>query len=150
MSITPEQLAAIAARGLAPRPEPTVGLGHLHAPPVSVREQAGRLVGRLRRQRSTTFRALTSDADDTLVVVARFLALLELFRDGSVAFDQVTPLGELTVRWTGSDSGVVDVSDEFDEPDPAAAPPEHAGPSPPEHAAPSPPGRAAQGTPPPG
>jgi segregation and condensation protein A len=116
MSITPEQLAAIAARALAPREAPTVGLGHLHAPAVSVREQAAVLVGQLRRQRSTTFRALTADADDTLVVVARFLALLELFRDGSVTFDQVTPLGELTVRWTGSDSGEVDVSDEFDEP----------------------------------
>src|SRR5215218_493297 len=117
MSITPEQLAAIAARALAPRQAPTVGLGHLHAPAVSVREQAAVLVGLLRRQRSTTFRALTADADDTIVVVARFLALLELFRDGSVTFDQVTPLGELTVRWTGSDSGEVDVSDEFDEPD---------------------------------
>ena len=116
MSITPEQLAAIAARALAPREVPTVGLGHLHAPAVSVREQAAVLVGQLRRQRSTTFRALTADADDTIVVVARFLALLELFRDGSVTFDQVTPLGELTVRWTGPDSGNVDVSDEFDEP----------------------------------
>ena len=117
MSITPEQLAAIAARALTPRPEPTVGLGHLHAPPVSVREQAAVLVGRLRRQRSTTFRALTADADETLVVVARFLALLELFRDGAVAFDQVTPLGELTVRWTGADQGDIEVSDEFDEGD---------------------------------
>jgi segregation and condensation protein A len=117
MSITPEQLAAIAARALAPREAPTVGLGHLHAPAVSVREQAAVLVGRLRRQRSTTFRALTADADGTLVVVARFLALLELFRDGSVTFDQATPLGELTVRWTGPDDGDVDVSDEFDEAD---------------------------------
>jgi segregation and condensation protein A len=117
MSITPEQLAAIAARALTPRQEPTVGLGHLHAPAVSVREQAAVLVGQLRRQRTTTFRALTADADGTLVVVARFLALLELFRDGSVAFEQVTPLGELTVRWTGADVGDVEVSDEFDESD---------------------------------
>jgi segregation and condensation protein A len=75
------------------------------------------IVGRLRRQRSLTFRTLASDADTTLVVVARFLALLELFRDGSVAFEQVTPLGELTIRWTGSDTGDVAVSDEFDETD---------------------------------
>jgi segregation and condensation protein A len=123
MSITPEQLAAIAARALAPREVPTVGLSHLHAPAVSVREQAAVLVGRLRRQRSTTFRALTADADGTLVVVARFLALLELFRDGSVVFDQATPLGELTVRWTGPDAGDVDVSDEFDELDESEQPP---------------------------
>jgi segregation and condensation protein A len=115
MSITPEQLAMIAARALTPRPIPTVGLEHLHAPAVSVREQAAVIVGRLRRQRSLTFRTLTTDADTTLVVVARFLALLELFRDGSVTFEQVTPLGELTIRWTGSDSGDVAVSDEFDE-----------------------------------
>jgi segregation and condensation protein A len=117
MSITPDQLAAIAARALAPKAVPTVGLEHLHAPAVSVREQAAVIVGRLRRQRSLTFRTLTSDADSTLVVVARFLALLELFRDGSVAFEQVTPLGELTIRWTGSDAGDVAVSDEFDETD---------------------------------
>ena len=115
MSITPDQLAAIAARALAPKVAPTVGLAHLHAPPVSVREQAAIIVDVLRRSRSATFRALTADADGTLVVVARFLALLELFRDGSVGFDQVTPLGELTIRWTGSDEGDVDVSDEFDE-----------------------------------
>ena len=59
------------------------------------------LVDRLRHGGSTSFRALTADADSTIVVVARFLALLELFREGAVAFDQVTPLGELTVRWTG-------------------------------------------------
>jgi segregation and condensation protein A len=117
MSITPEQLAQIAARALAPKVAPTVGLAHLHAPPVSVREQAAIIVDTLRRQRSATFRSLTADADGTLMVVARFLALLELFRDGSVGFDQVTPLGELTIRWTGSDEGEVDVSDEFDEGD---------------------------------
>ena len=48
--------------------------------------------------------------------MARFLALLELFREGAVAFEQLTPLGELTVRWTGSDAGELDISDEFDEP----------------------------------
>jgi segregation and condensation protein A len=115
MSITPEQLAQVAARALTPKVAPTVGLAHLHAPAVSVREQAAIIVDTLRRQRSATFRSLTADAGDTLVVVARFLALLELFRDGSVGFDQVTPLGELTIRWTGSDDGDVEVSDEFDE-----------------------------------
>ncbi|GAB3597812.1 hypothetical protein GCM10027446_26560 [Angustibacter peucedani] len=130
MSITPEQLAAIAARALAPKAEPTVGLAHLHAPPVSVREQAALIVDVLRRQRSATFRSLTSDAGSTLVVVARFLALLELFRDGSVGFDQVSPLGELTVRWTGQDQGDVEVSDEFDEDDEVAdAPPSDAPPT---------------------
>ncbi len=109
LGITPEQLAMIAARAMAPKPVPLVGLEHLHAPAVSVREQAALIVDRLRRQQACSFRALIADADATLVVVARFLALLELFREGAVAFDQAAPLGELTVRWTGSDEGDVDV-----------------------------------------
>lgn len=119
--IGPEQLAALAAKALAPRPAPPgVDVSHLHAPPVSVREQAALLVDRLRRGGATSFRALTHDAGSTIVVVARFLALLELFREGAVGFDQVTPLGELTVRWTGSDEGDVAVSDDFDELDTTA------------------------------
>jgi len=73
------------------------------------------VVDRLRRQRAMTFRALTSDSSTMLITVARFLALLELFRDGAVAFEQLTPLGELTVRWTGGDEQDWMISDEFDE-----------------------------------
>ena len=68
-----------------------------------------------------TFRALCSDGADTLTRVARFLALLELFREGVVAFEQATPLGDLHVRWTGTDDGDIDVHDEFDEPTPDGA-----------------------------
>jgi segregation and condensation protein A len=114
LGITADQLAAIAARAMTPKPVPTVGLDHLHAPAVSVREQAALIVGRLRRIRSASFRALIADTDATVVVVARFLALLELFREGVVSFDQLTPLGELTIRWTGTDEGEVAVVDEFD------------------------------------
>jgi len=123
MGITPEQLAALAAGALAPRELPTVGLDHLHAPTVSVREQAALLVSRLRRRGSATFRSLTSDADGTDVVVARFLALLELFRDGSVSFEQHGPLAELTISWTGHQVGEVEVSGEFDDLDPPDADP---------------------------
>ena len=118
MGITPEQLAIIAAKALTPRLTPTIGLEHLHAATVSVREQAALLVSRLRRRRWATFGSLTSDADGTVVVVARFLALLELFGDGAVTFEQASPLAELTIRWTGSDDGEIEVSDEFDELDP--------------------------------
>lgn len=117
LTITPDALAALAAKAMAPKPAETVSLAHIHAPAVSVTEQAGVLVDRLRRQRQATFRALTGDAD-RLTTVARFLALLELFREGAVAFEQVSALGELTVRWTGADSGELAISDEFDaEPD---------------------------------
>jgi len=113
--IGPEQLAALAAKAEMPKAAPPgVDISHLHAPAVSVREQAAVLVDRLRHGGSMSFRALTADADATIVVVARFLALLELFREGAVAFDQVTPLGELTVRWTGAEEGEVEVSDDFD------------------------------------
>ena len=107
----------IAARAMTPKVAPTVGLDHLHAPAVSVREQAALVVARLRRDRTVSFRSLVSDADATLVIVARFLALLELFRESAIAFDQVEALGELTVRWTGTDEGDIGVSDEFDEGD---------------------------------
>ncbi len=116
-SLSPEQLAQIAARALAPRPgPPEVGLDHLHGSAVSVAEQAELIVVRMRRTGTATFRDLVADADSTLVVVARFLALLELFRESAVTFEQASALGELTVRWTGTDSGEVQVSDEFDEP----------------------------------
>ena len=82
-----------------------MSIAHIHAVRVSVREQAAVLVDRLRRHPSSTFRGLTGDAESTLVVVARFLALLELYREGAVAFDQVTPLGELHIRWTGPTDG---------------------------------------------
>lgn len=117
MTVAPEQLAMIAARALTPREEPTVGLTHLHAPAVSVREQAGIMVERLRRAGSCSFRDLVRDADSTLVIVARFLALLELFRDKQVAVEQPEALGEIAVRWTGSEDGDIEVSDEFDEGD---------------------------------
>nr|WP_242504375.1 ScpA family protein [Promicromonospora panici] len=96
---TGEQLAELAARVLAPKPPPVVGLAHLHGSAVSVREEAGVIVKRLRAERSVTFRSLTAGTE-RLVTVARFLALLELFRDSLVGFEQVSPLGELTVRWT--------------------------------------------------
>ncbi|WP_091789292.1 segregation and condensation protein A [Pedococcus dokdonensis] len=115
MGITPEQLAMIAARAMIPKVAPSVGLDHLHAPQVSVREQAGLIGARLRSERVCSFRALVADADSTLVIVARFLALLELFREAAIAFEQAEALGELTVRWTGADDGEIEVSDEFDE-----------------------------------
>ncbi len=122
IGITPEQLAMIAARALTPKVVPTVGLEHLHAPMVSVQEQAAILGERLRAAGVASFRSLVADADSTLVIVARFLAVLELYREASVSFEQAEALGELTIRWTGSGEGAISVSDEFDEDQPKEQP----------------------------
>ncbi|HIV57055.1 MAG TPA: segregation/condensation protein A [Candidatus Stackebrandtia faecavium] len=112
VNIGPEQLASLAAEALRPKPPPTVGTGHVHMVRVSVREHAIILQRRLRKVGVSTFRALTSDCESTLEVVARFLALLELYREGRVGFDQVEALGELTVRWTaGEDADDIDVDE---------------------------------------
>jgi segregation and condensation protein A len=109
-----DDFARMAARALEPKPVLEVSLQHIHAAKVSVREQAALVVDRLRRSGTLTFRALCGDSPDRLTTVARFLSLLELFREGVVAFDQVTPLGELSVRWTGSEEGDIEITDEFD------------------------------------
>lgn len=111
--VGPDAFAAIAAKALAPRPAAVVGLGHLHIPKVSVREQGAIIGQRIRRAGLVTFRQLVADAESRLVVVARFLALLELYRDGDVTFDQVAPLGDLHIRWSGSGDLRADF-DEFD------------------------------------
>ena len=73
------------------------------------------MVAQLRSHKSMNFRALVADAENTLVIVARFLALLELYREGVLRFEQVAALGELQIMWIGSESGEVEVSDEFDQ-----------------------------------
>jgi segregation and condensation protein A len=118
LGIGPAELARLAAQALTPKPTPTVSLDHVHAPRVSVREQAELVVARLQRQGTMSFRALAHDAPTRLHVVARFLALLELYRDRLVGFDQLVALGDLTVRWLGQPVGPVTVHDEFDEEDP--------------------------------
>jgi segregation and condensation protein A len=109
-----EQFAQLAAKAMEPKPVLEVSLQHIHAAKVSVREQAQVVVDRLRRSGTMTFRALCGDSPDRLTTVARFLSLLELFREGAVTFDQMSPLGELTIRWTGADDGEVEITDEFD------------------------------------
>jgi len=99
-TLTPEDFAALAALAFAPREIPTVGLDHLHAPLVSIREQAAHVVAMLRRGEPMTFRQLIAGADQKGVVIARFLAVLELYRGAFVGFDQVEPLGELTIHWS--------------------------------------------------
>ncbi|MGW3150804.1 segregation and condensation protein A [Streptomyces sp. NPDC001177] len=117
ISIGPEGFAKLAVKAMQPRAKPQVYVDHIHAPLVSVQEQAGIVVARLRELGEASFRVLVEDTDDTLTVVARFLALLELYREKAVALDQETALGDLIVRWTGGDGHETPrVTDEFDRP----------------------------------
>ncbi len=104
------EFVGMAMLALTPREIPVVGLEHLHAPLVSIREQAAYVVAILRRGDPVTFRQLISGLDwgthggeadsQKGIVIARFLAVLELYRHAALAFEQLEPLGELTLRWT--------------------------------------------------
>jgi segregation and condensation protein A len=111
-----ERFASIAERVLTPKAPPVVAVEHLHSALVSVTEESKLVVEALRKGRTVSFRSLIQGADSTLVVVARFLALLDLYRQGALRFEQVIALGDLQISWVGSDEGEILVTDEFDIP----------------------------------
>jgi len=116
-TLSPDDFAALAVLALTPREVPTVGLDHLHAPLVSIREQAAHVVAMLRRSGVATFRELVAGVDQKGVVVARFLAVLELYRTAALTFEQVEPLGELSLRWTAeswTDESLVALGADYD------------------------------------
>jgi segregation and condensation protein A len=109
--------AALAALAFAPREIPTVGLDHLHAPLVSIREQAAHVVALLRSGGPVTFRQLIAGADQRGVVVARFLAVLELYKHAAITFEQLEPLGELTLTWSAkawTDDSLASLGSDYD------------------------------------
>ncbi len=110
------RFAAIAERVLTPKTAPLVALEHLHSALVSVAEESKLVVDALRKSKVLSFRNLVQGADSTLVVVARFLALLDLYRQGALRFEQVMALGELQISWIGSEEGEILITDEFDIP----------------------------------
>jgi segregation and condensation protein A len=116
IGVGPERFAAIADRVLTPKVAPVVAVEHLHSALVSVSEESKLVVEALRKGRTVSFRTLIQEADSTLVVVARFLALLDLYRQGALRFEQVVALGELQISWVGSDEGEILASSEFDIP----------------------------------
>ncbi|MEV1147173.1 ScpA family protein [Micromonospora sp. NPDC049799] len=109
LGIGPERLLKLAIRAMTPKLVPEVSIAHVHMVRVSVREHAAILTERLRRAGTAAFSLLCADCEITLEVVARFLALLELYREGLVAFVQEQALEELTVRWTGPADGGPDL-----------------------------------------
>ncbi len=122
LGIGPERLLKLALRAMTPKPVPEVSIAHVHMVRVSVREHAEIITGRLRRAGTATFSLLCADCEIILEVVARFLALLELYRQGLVAFVQEQALEELTVCWTGPAEGDTELTiDEYaGSPQPAA------------------------------
>ncbi len=111
-----QRFAAIAERVLTPKTPPIVAVEHLHSALVSVAEESKLVVEALRKSRTLSFRNLIHGSDSTLVVVARFLALLDLYRQGALRFEQVMALGELQISWIGSDEGEILATNEFDIP----------------------------------
>jgi segregation and condensation protein A len=105
LGIDPSRLAELAAYAMRERPAPVVATDHIHTVRVSVREHIAVLTARLRAHPTSTFRALVADCGSTLEVVARFLGLLELYREGSVAFEQAAALADLVVRWIEPEGG---------------------------------------------
>jgi segregation and condensation protein A len=117
-TLSAEDFAALATLALTPREIPVVGLDHLHAPLVSIREQAAHVVAVLRRGDPVTFRQLIAGVGQSGVVVARFLAVLELYRHAAIGFEQLEPLGELTLRWSAenwSDENLESLGADYDE-----------------------------------
>jgi segregation and condensation protein A len=117
-TLTVDDFAALAALAFAPRELPVVGLDHLHAPLVSIREQAAHVVALLRGGEPTTFRQLIAGASLKGVIIARFLAVLELYRQGSIGYDQIEPLGELTLHWTAehwTDDSLANLGADYDQ-----------------------------------
>ncbi|MFI7606056.1 segregation/condensation protein A [Micromonospora sp. NPDC049366] len=156
LGVGPQRLLKLALRALTPKPVPEVSIAHVHMVRVSVREHAAIITERLRRAGVATFSLLCADCDATLEVVARFLALLELYREGLVAFVQEQALEELTVRWTGPAEGGPDLqideyagtpAEETPPPNDSAEPPSTSPGAPPEPASTVQPGPSQTGEP---
>ncbi|WP_374113574.1 ScpA family protein [Microbacterium sp. zg.B48] len=117
-TLTPDDFAALAILAMTPKEIPHVGLDHLHAPLVSIREQAAIVVTLLRDAGTLSFRELVAGATQPGVVVARFLSVLELYRHGALSFEQLEPLGELTLRWIAerwSDENLASLGADYDQ-----------------------------------
>ena len=115
IGVGPERFSIIADRVLYPKAPPVVSVDHIHRPLVNVAEQSRFVVAALRLAKHLSFRALVQDAEEPMVIVARFLALLDLYRTGSLRFEQLEAFTDLQISWIGSESGEIAISQEFDQ-----------------------------------
>ncbi len=116
-TLSVDDFAALALLAMTPKEIPHVGLDHLHAPLVSIREQAAVVVTLLRDAGTLSFRELVAGVTQPGVVVARFLSVLELYRHAALSFEQLEPLGELTLRWSAqrwSDENLATLGADYD------------------------------------
>jgi len=115
ITLSGEEFAELARLAMTVVAPPEVSVDHIYVPPVSVAEQANLVAGRLQQASFTTFRALVADAASTAVTVARFLAILELFKADLVVFEQLNPLADLVIRWVGAATEEIVVEDEYEQ-----------------------------------
>lgn len=103
--VTPDDLRSAFHRAIRPRPSPHVSLEHVTSIRVSVGEAIEEVVDELRRSPTITFRDLTAALVERVEIVVRFLAVLELYKQGLVELDQLESFGEITITWMGAGAG---------------------------------------------
>jgi segregation and condensation protein A len=111
LGLGPNELARIASIALTPKAPPKVSTEHIHSPLISVRDQARVVAAKLIELKRASFRQLTADAEGSYEIVASFLALLELYREDVITFEQLTPLGDLYITWTGNTDSFTDLTE---------------------------------------
>jgi segregation and condensation protein A len=114
LGVTPDKFALIAATSFRPKQKRMLSVDHIHQHRVSIRETADILRAMLIEKGTASFSEIVAECTETMEVVARFLALLELYREKSLAFEQEDPLGPLQVTWVGGmlDDAQVHAGDE--------------------------------------
>ena len=101
--VTPELIRDAYVRAVTPKPLPRVDLDHVAPIRASVQDAVEELVGQLPRCGATTFKELTSDCHERLTIIVRFLAVLELYKQGLVELDQAGNFASIHVTWIGPD-----------------------------------------------
>jgi segregation and condensation protein A len=108
-STTPKQLRDAYIRAVTPRPVPRVEIAHIHSVKLSVSEACEELAYELPRLGRVTFRRLTANFVEKVELVVRFLAVLEMYKQGLVDIDQSQNFGDIEITWLGADHARADL-----------------------------------------
>ena len=115
-NLSPARLSLLAQQALGERQEiapPQVSVAHLHGSSLSVTDEAPTVISKLRAAGTLTFTELVVETDDQLVIVIRFLILLELFREAQITFQQTSALAPLSITWVGTETFVAYTLDDY-------------------------------------